>query len=347
MQGVNRSDMTREDIKCALQYLMFLKEMCSGKIKGCRYADGRKQRLYKGKDETSSPTVFIESLFLSSMIDGHEHRNVMTLDIPGAFMQTGIDETIHIRLDGPLVDLLIKVEPSYQSFVCHERGQCVIYTCLNKALYRTLQAAMLFWKELTQFLTVDLGFTINPYDSCVANKTINGKQCTILWHVDDIKMSHVSQDVLESILKRIEAHFGKEAPLTVTQGPVHEYLGMKIDFSRPGTVQFHMKAFIDDLIAETPPELLKGMAASPGGQHLFTVNENCPKLSEKQAELFHHLTAKLLYLTKQTRPDIQTAITFLTTCVSSPDCDNYKKLGQCLNYVAETKEIPLVLEAMG
>ena len=209
------------------------------------------------------------------MIDGYEHRKVMTLDIPGAFLQTDIDEKIHIRLDGPLVDLLIKVEPSYQSFVCHERGQCVIYTCLNKVLYGTLQAAMLFWKQLTQFVTVDLGFTINPYDLCVANKMIDGKQCTILWHVNDIK-----------IMKQIEARFGKEAPLTVTRGPVHEYLGMTIDFSRPGTVQFHMKAFIDDLIAETPPELLKGMAASPGGQHLLTVNEDCLKLSENQAGLF-------------------------------------------------------------
>ena len=281
------------------------------------------------------------------MIDGHEHGKVMTLDIPGAFMQTDIDETIHIRLDGPLVDLLIKVEPSYQSLVCHERGQHVIYTCLNKALYGTLQAAMLFWKELTQIVTVDLGFTINPYDPCVANKTINTKQCTILWHVDDIKMSHVSQDVLESIMKWIEARFGKEAPLTVMRGPVHEYLGMTIDFSSPGMVRFHMKAFIDDLIAETPYELLKGMPASPGGQHLFTVNEDCPKLSEKQAELFHHLTAKLLYLSKRTRSDIQTTIAFLTTHVSSPNCDDYKKLGRCLKYVAETKELPLVLEAVG
>ena len=347
MRGVNRSDMSREEIKCALQYLMFLKEKHSGKIKGRGCADGRKQRLYKGKDETSSPTVFIESLFLSSMIDGHEHRKVMTLDIPGAFMQTDIDETIHIRLDGPLVDLLIKVDPSYQSFVCHERGQRVIYTCLNKALYGTLQAAMLFWKELTKFVITDLGFTINPYDSCVANKIIDGKQCTILWHVDDIKMSHVSQGVLESIMKQIEARFGREAPLTVTRGPVHEYLGMTIDFSRPGTVQFHMKAFIDDLIAETPSELLKGMAVSPAGQHLFNVNENCPKLSKEQAELFHHLTAKLLYLSKRTRPDIQTAIAFLTTRVSSPDHDDYKKLGRCLKYVAETKDIPLVLEAVG
>ena len=345
MRGIKRSDMSREEIKCALQYLMFLKEKRLGKIKGRGCADGQKQRFYKGKDQTSSPTVFIESLFLSSMIDGHEHRKVMTLDIPGAFMQTNIDETIHIRLDGLLVDLLIKVEPSYQSFVCHERGQRVIYICLNKALYGTLQAGMLFWKELTQFVTVDLGFTINPYDLCVASRTIDGKQCTILWHVDDIKMSHVSQDVLESIMKRIEAHFGKEAPLTVTQGPVYEYLGMMIDFSRPGTVQFHMKAFIDDLIAETPSKLLKGMAVSPGGQHLFTVNEDCPKLSEKQAELFHHLTAKLLYLSKRTRPDIQTAVAFLTTHVSSPNCDNYKKLGRCLKYVAEMKELPSVLDA--
>ena len=160
-------------------------------------------------------------------------------------------------------------------------------------------------------------------------------------------MSHVSQDVLKSILKRIEARFGKETPLTVMQGPVHEYLGMTIDFSRPGMVQFHMKAFIDDLIAETPSELLKGMAASPGGQHLFTVNEDCPKLSEKQAKLFHHLTAKLLYLSKRTCPDIQTAVAFLTAHVSSPDCDDYKKLGRCQKYVAETKELPLVLEAVG
>ena len=128
-------------------------------------------------------------------------------------------------------------------------------------------------------------------------------------------------------MKQIEAHFGKEARPTVTRGPVHEYLGMMIDFSRPGIVQFHMKAFIDDLIVETAPECLKGMAASQGGQHLFTVNEDCPKLSENQAELFHRLTTKQLYLSKRTRLDIQTAIAFLTTRVSSPDCDDYKKLG--------------------
>ena len=127
MRGVNRSDMSREEIKCALQYLMFLKEKRLGKIKGCRCADGQKQRLYKGKDQTSSPTVFIESLFLSSVIDGHEHRKVMTLDIPGAFMQTNIDETIHIRLDGLLVDYLLRWSP-HISLLCVMKEDSMSYT---------------------------------------------------------------------------------------------------------------------------------------------------------------------------------------------------------------------------
>ena len=35
------------------------------------------------------------------------------------------------------------------------------------------------------------GFIVNPYDPCVANKDVNGKQMTVLWHVDDLKVSHV------------------------------------------------------------------------------------------------------------------------------------------------------------
>ena len=70
-----------------------------------------------------------------------------------------------------------------------------MYVKLKKALYGTLQAAMLFWKTLTAKL-VGLGFKVNPYDECVMNKIIHGQQCTILWLVDDIKITHTDeQDV--------------------------------------------------------------------------------------------------------------------------------------------------------
>jgi hypothetical protein len=59
----------------------------------------------------------------------------------------------------------------------------------------------LFWENLTKFLMEELGFTVNPYDQCMVNKIIKGKQCTIIWHVDNLKLSHVRQSVLEDIAK--------------------------------------------------------------------------------------------------------------------------------------------------
>ena len=93
----------------------------------------------------------------------------------------------------------------------------VLYVQLIKALYGMLKAALLFWKRLRSQL-VKWGFELNPYDSCVANKMINGKQCTILWHVDYLKISHVDADVVTDIIKLLENEFGKEVPLTVTRG---------------------------------------------------------------------------------------------------------------------------------
>ena len=60
---------------------------------------------------------------------------------------------------------------------------------------------------------------------------IDGKQCTIVWHVDDLKISHVNKKVVTKVIDLLKKEFGKEAPLTVTRGKIHEYLGIKIDYS--------------------------------------------------------------------------------------------------------------------
>ena len=59
-----RSDMTTEEKRAALHYLMYLKQKRCGKIKARGCADGRKQRLWKSKDETSSPTVRTEPVLV-------------------------------------------------------------------------------------------------------------------------------------------------------------------------------------------------------------------------------------------------------------------------------------------
>ena len=191
-----------------------------------------------------------------------------------------------------------------------------------------MQAALLFWKDLMGYL-IEQGFELNPYDECVANKQIKGHQCTILWHVDDLKLSHVSDRVLDKVIAGLNECYGKITPLTVTRGKVHDYLGMTIDYSVPGKVIIHMDDYVRAILDDAPRDM-DGVVLTPAADHLFDVNPDAKSLDTAQAELFHHLTAKLLFLCKQVRPDIQTPVAFMTTRVQGPDVDDYKKLARTI-----------------
>ena len=75
-----------------------------------------------------------------------------------------------------------------------ENGQLVLYVELTKALYGQLKAALLFYNKFVKD-SKKIGFILNPYDPCVANRIIEGSQQTICWHMDDVKSSHMSKKV--------------------------------------------------------------------------------------------------------------------------------------------------------
>ena len=107
------SELTREQRVGVLAYLMFLKQKRDASIKGRGCTDGRKQRDWMTKEHTASPTVANQALTLSCMIDVKEGRDVATADIPGAFLQTKYNKgDTHIRIDGPMLDLLTQIYPS-------------------------------------------------------------------------------------------------------------------------------------------------------------------------------------------------------------------------------------------
>ena len=323
---------------------MFIKEKRDGAVKARGCADGRPQRQYTEKSDASSPTVSLEAMMLSCCVDAKEGRCVAVTDIPGAFLHADMNERIHMVMEGTVAEQVAKLEPTiYRKYVWHDKkGKPMLYVRLKKALYGTLQAALLFWQLLSDTL-VSWGFTINPYDQCVANKQINGKQCTIVWHVDDLKISHVNEEVVEDIIARLNKKFGKESPLTTSRGKVLEYLGMTLDYSKKGRVKISMYDYVKKIVDESPNDM-SGVAKTPASSHLFQSNPECKKLPEKTAQLFHHITAKLLYLCKRTRQDIQTAVAFLCTRVKSPDTDDYKKLTRVIQYLRGTQELTLTIE---
>ena len=101
MEGRKSGELTTAQKKAALKYLMFLKQKRCGKIKGRGCADGRKQRLYKSKDETSSPTITTEALFITCLVDAIENRYLATLT---EFRQP-LQVQSHLEMPGILVQL--------------------------------------------------------------------------------------------------------------------------------------------------------------------------------------------------------------------------------------------------
>jgi len=344
LEPVHVPSLSKEEKRMTLNYIMFLKEKHSGVIKGRGCADGRKQRAIISKEHASSPTISTEALFLTCVIDALEHRHVATTDIPGAFMHADIDELVHVRFQGTLAELLSRINPKlYRKYVYEEKGKPVLYAKLAKTLYGTLRAALLFWRNLTQALN-EWGFEINRYEPCVANKNINGKQCTITWHVDDLKISHVDEQVVLSVIRQLNNKYGKVSPLSYNIGKKHNYLGMLIDYSENGHVKIDMRDYITRILDEVPPEM-RGKATTPAATYLFDTNESCAKLSEEEARFFHYLVAKLLFLSKRGRPDIQTAVAFLSTRVKNPDGDDLKKLSRVIKYLDGSVDIVLRLSA--
>ena len=108
-----------------------------------------------------------------------------------------------------MTELLAKIDPEhYEKYIqTDSKGNTYMYAECLKAIYGTLNTSLLFWLTLSKDLET-WGFVMNPYDWCVMNKMIDSKQCTVLWHVDDIKVSHKSVDVVTSVLKQIDKVYG-------------------------------------------------------------------------------------------------------------------------------------------
>ena len=67
-----------------LELLTLIKKKRCGKVKGRVCANGRRQRLYIRREDVSSPTVQLESLMATLLVDGYEKRAVATADVTGA-----------------------------------------------------------------------------------------------------------------------------------------------------------------------------------------------------------------------------------------------------------------------
>ena len=165
-----------------------------------------------------------------------------------------------------------------------------------------LVAALLWYKTLKKDLE-KIGFIFNPYDSCVFNRMVNGNQQTVRFHVNDLLSSHKDPKVNDEFYKWLNEKYGGYGKVKSNRGKVHDYLGMKFDFTKKGHVRIDMSEYIERTIEEFREKgyKLNGTLETPAGNDLFSVGTG-EVLSGKSKDNFHTFVAKGLFASKRARP---------------------------------------------
>jgi hypothetical protein len=358
--------LTKKQKEQVLESHILVEEKRDGTIKAQKVIGGNKQRDYITKEDVSSPTATAEAVMLTCVIHAQEERDVAVVDIPNAFVLTAVSEEdaehrVVVRIRGPLVDILVSIALDvYGPYVSSTKtGQKVlIVECLN-AIYGTMVAALLYDKKFVKSFK-SKGFKLNPYNSWMAIKIVEGKQITVCFHVDDCKLSHEHPKVIDETVDWLRAEYKSIFKsglrvMKVHRGKVHKYLGMGLDFLHKEKCIVTMHDYLDGILKVFDAAMEKHEHGflpvtrlryeTPAPDNLFIVNEDCEKLPDEMAADFHTIIAKTLYVTKRARPDTCLSIAFLTTRVRAPDRDDWEKLHHLVEYLRKDHARALVLSA--
>ena len=332
-QGILWSSLSNTQRKRILRSSTFLKEKFDLfgkliKLKSRIVVDGSMEdrTLFKESD-ISSPTAALSSVLAVVTVAAAEDRQVLTLDIGQAYLNSNMPGDVMVRLEPVIAMLLCERDKSFKPYL-DERGSMIVR--LNKAQYGCVESARLWYNTLSAKL-VSMGYEVNPYDPCVFNRIgTNGKQTTAVIYVDDILATSEENCDLEELAAAMEAEY---KTISVKRGDVHEYLGMLFEFRKSGAkgkVFVSMEKYTTELLDELS---VFTTSDDPAASTLFDIRDDSPLLGETQRELLHRTVAQLLYLATRTRPDILLPVIFLTTRVNIATKDDQRKLNRVLTYL--------------
>jgi hypothetical protein len=103
--------------KKAQMALMFLTEKRDKSVEGRMVNNRKPTRECLSQEDTASPTAALESILITGVIEAKEERDVMTCNIPNAFIQAYLpkkepgEDRVVKKITGVLVGMLVDIDP--------------------------------------------------------------------------------------------------------------------------------------------------------------------------------------------------------------------------------------------
>ena len=126
----------------------------------------------------------------------------------------------------------------------------------------------------------------------------------------------------------------------IQNGTKHDFLGKKIVINKKDkTVAMEIKDQIQkmlDRFKEKTSILVDETVSTPVTKNWMKVNLTASELDGWKSKLIYTNTAKLLYIMKPARPDIETSVWYLMRLVSNSDNEDWMKLRRVLGFLKKT-----------
>ena len=288
------------------------------KYKARYVAKGFKQ--VEGLDyfETFAPTCKPETFRILLQLSAKQGHVMHQFDVKTAFLHSPIEEEVYLEQPQEFV----KRGSDGEKLVCR----------LNNSIYGLKQAANNWYKELANFLLIQ-GFTRSRNDHCLFARSEAEDHTFILVWVDDIIVASRSMTVVSDVKKALEATFHME-----DRGRLHWFLGLRIR-REEGKVTVDQERYIETMLerfqmdqckpSRTPADLnLKLQTAQNGDE-------------EVDQRIYRSLVGSLLYLAKQTRPDIMFTVNILSRHMNAPTNQHWMCGKRLLRYLQGSKGLKL------
>jgi hypothetical protein len=312
---------------------MFLKE----KYDAAGTFDKYKARLVAGGDaveadaynrgETSSPTVYVDSMMLILSIAAHQDMHLATIDFPGAYLYATLEKSHYMRLSPEVADL-VRQSGDYEKYVRRD-GSMIVK--LRSALYGLPESGALWYRRVCASLR-DLGFSPTSTDPCVFTRRNAAGQAIIALYVDDILLAVSSSKHREEVIEEVK---GAYPDVKSSVGNSLSFLGMLIQ--KEGTViTVGQPAYVDTIVSQHD---VSESPTTPATKSFLETPADVPA----DMKLYASLVMKLMYIALRTRPDILFAVTYLASKAKRPTSSDLQRALRVVGYLRGTRDFGLTL----
>jgi hypothetical protein len=297
-------------------------------------------RLIQGLDygDSYSPTIEWEAIRLIFAIGTSRRMRRHSCDFANAFCQTPMpeDQRFYVRMP-----------KRYRTY--DENGIELVFP-LNMSLYGTVQAALLWYENISQWL-IDYGFHRSDTNPCVF--VHKSKNMILTLYVDDVGIWECDSNLYEKFKTDLKRDYAVEF-----KDKMDEYLGANVEGNEE-CAYVHIADYIDSMHEEFSGEIAK-MDANPeykcdirvpASKHLNKILEDAlfgeedKTLSAEDTTLYRSVVGKLMHGMVKARVDIGLAVGLLARAQAKPTKALLHAALHAVKYLKATRRLGLKFDS--